>query len=471
MQAETTAFTDAVRAGDIEAAKAAYPVSRRSWERIEPIAGLIEDIDTAVDAREDDYDGPTTRRSPAGTASSTCCGRPATSSEAGPIADQLDADLQTLADAAPDARAPAGRAHRRRPGADRGGRRARRQALRRGGPLLAAPTCTTSWPTSRAPRRSSTCSPRRSRRPIPSCWRRSASSSPTLYEHLAELGSFEDGFVPLRRGDPGAEGRAGRRPRRRWPSRCRCSTARSDWSEPATRASAARAGDRSSLAPRSRGRRRRHRCRGGGRACTRRRCRRRSRLRAEAPPARRSPRRRSAAPRQAGVIAAPAAAGVVAAGLDVRVADRARLIELLRGRQHGDRAGHERRARTSGAPAGSPRSTPASSGRSPGPTGTSIILGLGASLFDDRYGLADAAPAGAGPDAPLPPTTGWSMPERSHGDVSLVVQADTRGRRQPRRCARCCGGRVASWRCAGCARASTRSTRRAGARARRRRAT
>ena len=59
MQAETTVFTDAVRAGDIEAAKAAYPVSRRSWERIEPIAGLIADIDTAVDAREDDYDGPT----------------------------------------------------------------------------------------------------------------------------------------------------------------------------------------------------------------------------------------------------------------------------------------------------------------------------------------------------------------------------------------------------------------------------
>ena len=58
MQADTTTFTDAVRAGDIEAAKEAYPVSRRSWERIEPIAGLIEDIDTAVDAREDDYDGP-----------------------------------------------------------------------------------------------------------------------------------------------------------------------------------------------------------------------------------------------------------------------------------------------------------------------------------------------------------------------------------------------------------------------------
>ena len=38
--AATTTFTDAVRAGDVEAAKAAYAPSRVSWERIEPIAGL-----------------------------------------------------------------------------------------------------------------------------------------------------------------------------------------------------------------------------------------------------------------------------------------------------------------------------------------------------------------------------------------------------------------------------------------------
>jgi iron uptake system component EfeO len=51
-------FTDAVRAGDLEAAKAAYAPSRVPWERIEPIAGLVEDIDTAVDARVDDFEGP-----------------------------------------------------------------------------------------------------------------------------------------------------------------------------------------------------------------------------------------------------------------------------------------------------------------------------------------------------------------------------------------------------------------------------
>ncbi len=108
MLADTTAFTDAVRAGDIEAAKEAYPISRRSWERIEPIAGLIEDIDTAVDAREDDYDGPT---DPAFTGWHRLEYQLWTAedvSEAAAFADQLDADLQTLADAAPELELPPG---------------------------------------------------------------------------------------------------------------------------------------------------------------------------------------------------------------------------------------------------------------------------------------------------------------------------------------------------------------------------
>lgn len=49
-------FTDAVRAGDVEAAKAAYAESRENWERIEPIAGLVESTDGAVDARVDDFE-------------------------------------------------------------------------------------------------------------------------------------------------------------------------------------------------------------------------------------------------------------------------------------------------------------------------------------------------------------------------------------------------------------------------------
>jgi iron uptake system component EfeO len=53
---ETTLFTDAVRAEDLEEAQAQFAPSRQSWERIEPIAGLVEEIDGAVDARVDDFE-------------------------------------------------------------------------------------------------------------------------------------------------------------------------------------------------------------------------------------------------------------------------------------------------------------------------------------------------------------------------------------------------------------------------------
>jgi iron uptake system component EfeO len=56
--AATTVFTNAVRAGDLPAAKAAYAPSREAWERIEPIAGLISDVDSTVDSRVDDFAGP-----------------------------------------------------------------------------------------------------------------------------------------------------------------------------------------------------------------------------------------------------------------------------------------------------------------------------------------------------------------------------------------------------------------------------
>jgi iron uptake system component EfeO len=52
---KTTVFTDAVRSGDVAAAKAAYAPSRENWEAIEPIAGLVPDIDGAVDSRVDDF--------------------------------------------------------------------------------------------------------------------------------------------------------------------------------------------------------------------------------------------------------------------------------------------------------------------------------------------------------------------------------------------------------------------------------
>ncbi|MFJ6852052.1 iron uptake system protein EfeO [Streptomyces sp. NPDC091271] len=46
-------FTDAVAAGDVEAAKKAYAGSRIGWERTEPVAESFGDIDPKVDVRED----------------------------------------------------------------------------------------------------------------------------------------------------------------------------------------------------------------------------------------------------------------------------------------------------------------------------------------------------------------------------------------------------------------------------------
>ena len=93
---DTKVFTDAVRAGDLEAAKAAYAPSRVHWETIEPIAGLVEEIDGAVDARVDDFASVT---DPAWTGwhrLEYLLFDQGTTEGAAAFADQLDADLATL---------------------------------------------------------------------------------------------------------------------------------------------------------------------------------------------------------------------------------------------------------------------------------------------------------------------------------------------------------------------------------------
>ncbi len=103
LQTATAAFTDAVRAGDLAQAQALYAPSRVSWERIEPIAGLIEDIDVAVDARVDDYGSET---NPDFTGWHKLewflFDQETTEGRAGEYADQLDADLASLAEQLPD---------------------------------------------------------------------------------------------------------------------------------------------------------------------------------------------------------------------------------------------------------------------------------------------------------------------------------------------------------------------------------
>ncbi|CAM4340652.1 iron uptake system protein EfeO [Kerstersia similis] len=50
------AFTDAVKAGDIEKAKALYAPTRTYYEKIEPVAELFSDLDFAIDSRADDHE-------------------------------------------------------------------------------------------------------------------------------------------------------------------------------------------------------------------------------------------------------------------------------------------------------------------------------------------------------------------------------------------------------------------------------
>jgi iron uptake system component EfeO len=52
----TQAFTDAVKAGDVQKAQSLYAPTRQHYERIEPIAELFSDLDGSIDAREDDYE-------------------------------------------------------------------------------------------------------------------------------------------------------------------------------------------------------------------------------------------------------------------------------------------------------------------------------------------------------------------------------------------------------------------------------
>jgi len=104
----TKAFTDAVRAGDIEGAKAAYAPSRVSWERIEPIAGLVPDIDGAVDARVDDFEGVDDPNFTGWHRLEYLLWEKNTTDGAKPFADKLDADLATLQEQVQDLDLPAG---------------------------------------------------------------------------------------------------------------------------------------------------------------------------------------------------------------------------------------------------------------------------------------------------------------------------------------------------------------------------
>jgi iron uptake system component EfeO len=59
LPAGTRPFTDAVRAGDVTAAKKRFAASRTGWERIQSVGFLLPQLDRRIDARADDFATPT----------------------------------------------------------------------------------------------------------------------------------------------------------------------------------------------------------------------------------------------------------------------------------------------------------------------------------------------------------------------------------------------------------------------------
>lgn len=96
MIANNEVFAAAIRAGDLDAARDAYAPARVEWERIEPIAGLIEEIDGAVDSRVDDFEGPDDPEFTGWHRLEYILWELGTTEGAAPFADRLMDDLQTL---------------------------------------------------------------------------------------------------------------------------------------------------------------------------------------------------------------------------------------------------------------------------------------------------------------------------------------------------------------------------------------
>ena len=127
-------FTDAVRAGDLKAAQDAYAPSRQPWERIEPIAGLVEDTDAKTDSRVDDFAGVDDPKFTGWHRLEYLLFEKNTTEGGKPFADQLDADIAALVKELPQCRGEADRRLQRRRRADRRG--VAGQDHRRGRPLL-----------------------------------------------------------------------------------------------------------------------------------------------------------------------------------------------------------------------------------------------------------------------------------------------------------------------------------------------
>ena len=96
IRTRTTVLTDAVRSRDLVRARAAYAPSRLSWERIEPVAGLVPELDGVLDSRVDDVSGADDPQWTGWHRIEYLLWRQNSTAAARPLADRLDRDLVTL---------------------------------------------------------------------------------------------------------------------------------------------------------------------------------------------------------------------------------------------------------------------------------------------------------------------------------------------------------------------------------------
>jgi iron uptake system component EfeO len=96
LRADAKKFTDAVRAGNVAEAKKQFAPSRTKWEMIEPIAGLVPEIDGSVDSRVDDFASVNDPKWTGWHKLEYLLWEKNTASGGAALADKLDKDLATL---------------------------------------------------------------------------------------------------------------------------------------------------------------------------------------------------------------------------------------------------------------------------------------------------------------------------------------------------------------------------------------